>query len=62
MLVEHRRKDRMANSDAIHARLQALEERLAHCHFLLHERFIDNPPLANYDAAEKRALAQGVSL
>ena len=42
------REDTMAKRDATYARFEALEERLAHCYFLLHERFIKNPPLAKF--------------
>jgi len=42
------REDTMAKRDATYARFEALEERLAHCYFLLHERFITNPPLAKF--------------
>ncbi len=38
----------MAKRNATYARFEALEERLAHCYFLLHERFIKNPPLAKF--------------
>jgi len=38
----------MTNSEAIYARFETLEESLAHCYFLLHERFIDDPPLAKF--------------
>jgi hypothetical protein len=48
MVVEHPREDRMTNSNAIYARFEALEERLAHCYFLLQERFINDPPLAKF--------------
>jgi len=43
----------MAKRNATYARFEALEERLAHCYFLLHERFTANPPLARFwmDAA-----------
>ena len=52
-LTEPLKKDKMATSDAIYARFEALEERVAHCYFLLHERFIADPPLAKFwaDAA-----------
>src|SRR2546422_5965539 len=48
MVVEHSRKDRMTNSNAIYAGFEALEEHLAHCYFLLHQRFIEDPPLAKF--------------
>ena len=38
----------MTKRDAIYARFEAFEEQLAHCYFLLHERFIANPPLAKF--------------
>jgi len=41
----------MTTCKQIYARFEALEERLAHCYFTLHERFITNPPLARFWAA-----------
>ena len=38
----------MTNSNAIYAGFEALEEHLAHCYFLLHQRFIEDPPLAKF--------------
>jgi hypothetical protein len=32
----------------IYARFEGFEEQLAHCYFMLHERFIANPPLAKF--------------
>ena len=32
----------------IYAKFEVFEEQLAHCYFLLHERFISNPPLARF--------------
>src|SRR5437016_12839059 len=31
-----------------YAKFEAFEEQLAHCYFMLHERFIANPPLAKF--------------
>lgn len=43
----------MTNSEAIYAKYESFEEQLAHCYFLLHERFIADPQLAKFwaDAA-----------
>ena len=38
----------MTKTKKIYARFEAFEEQLAHCYFLLHERFIANPPLAKF--------------
>jgi hypothetical protein len=38
----------MTKTKAIYARFEGFEEQLAHCYFLLHERFIANPPLAKF--------------
>jgi hypothetical protein len=38
----------MTKVDAIYTRLEALEEQLAHCYFVLQERFIANPRLAKF--------------
>ena len=38
----------MTKTDRTYARFEAFEEQLAHCYFLLHERFIANPPLAKF--------------
>jgi hypothetical protein len=32
----------------IYAKFESFEEQLAHCYFMLHERFITNPPLARF--------------
>src|SRR5438094_8688015 len=32
----------------IYAKFEVFEEQLAHCYFMLHERFIANPPLATF--------------
>src|SRR2546427_295776 len=42
------REDKMTRHDMIYAKFETLEEQLAHCYFLLHERFIANPPLARF--------------
>jgi len=38
----------MTKRDMIYAKFETLEEQLGHCYFLLHERFIANPPLARF--------------
>jgi hypothetical protein len=38
----------VSKQDETYARFEALEERLAHCYFVLHERFIADPPLARF--------------
>ena len=38
----------MTKAEAIYAKYERFEEQLAHCYFLLHERFISNPPLAKF--------------
>jgi hypothetical protein len=38
----------MTKKEALYAKFEAVEEQLAHCYFLLHERFIANPPLAKF--------------
>jgi len=38
----------MTKRAMIYAKFETLEEQLAHCYFLLHERFIANPPLARF--------------
>jgi len=38
----------MTKADAIYAKFEALEEQLAHCYFLLNERFITSPPLGKF--------------
>ena len=41
-------EDRMSKNNAAYAKFEGFEERLAHCYFLLHERFIANPSLAKF--------------
>jgi hypothetical protein len=43
----------MTQSEAIYSKYEGFEEQLAHCYFLLHERFIADPELAKFwaDAA-----------
>ena len=41
-------EDMMTNRETIYAKFEGFEEELAHCYFLLHERFIANPPLARF--------------
>jgi hypothetical protein len=38
----------MTRTQGIYARFEVFEEQLAHCYFLLHERFINNPPVAKF--------------
>ena len=38
----------MTKREAIYTRFEKIEEQIAHCYFLLHERFIANPPLAKF--------------
>jgi hypothetical protein len=41
-------EDTMTEREAIYTRYEKFEEQLAHCYFLLHERFIADPPLARF--------------
>ena len=41
-------EDTMTKINTIYARFEALEEQLAHCYFVLQERFIANPPLSKF--------------
>jgi len=41
-------EDTMTQREAIYTRYEKFEEELAHCYFLLHERFIADPPLARF--------------
>ena len=38
----------MTKTKCIYERFEGFEEQVAHCYFLLHERFIANPPLAKF--------------
>ena len=38
----------MTKLESIYTKFEGFEEQLAHCYFLLHERFIANPPLARF--------------
>ena len=38
----------MTKREMIYAKFEGFEEQLAHCYFVLHERFIANPPLARF--------------
>ncbi len=38
----------MTKTTETYARFEVFEEQLAHCYFLLHERFIADPPLAKF--------------
>jgi hypothetical protein len=42
------KEDTMTKTEAIYAKYERFEEQLAHCYFRLHERFISNPPLAQF--------------
>ncbi len=42
------KEDTMTKTEALYAKYERFEEQLAHCYFLLHERFISNPPLAQF--------------
>src|SRR5262245_14507806 len=42
------REDKMAKLDYIYSKFEALEEQIAHCYFLLQERFLTNPQLAKF--------------
>jgi hypothetical protein len=41
-------EEQMTRSEMIYARFEAFEEQLAHCYFLLHERFIATSGLAKF--------------
>src|SRR5207253_2229995 len=41
-------EDRMTKREMIYTKFERFEEQLGHCYFLLHERFITNPPLARF--------------
>src|SRR6516225_6491872 len=42
------KEDTMTKTETIYAKYERFEEQLAHCYFVLHERFIANPPLAKF--------------
>src|SRR5215813_8184753 len=42
------REDTMTKSQTVYSKFEKFEEQLAHCYFLLHERFIANPRLAKF--------------
>src|SRR2546429_3637449 len=44
----HLLEDTMTKTKGIYARFEAFEEQLAHCYFLLHERFIADSSLAKF--------------
>src|SRR5436853_3340610 len=44
----HLREDTMAKRETIYTKFEGFEEQIAHCYFLLHERFIANRPLARF--------------
>ena len=39
-------EDTMTKRETLYARFERFEEQIAHCYFMLHERFIANPALA----------------
>jgi hypothetical protein len=41
-------EDTMTKRETLYAKFEGFEEQIAHCYFLLHERFIANPPLARF--------------
>src|SRR5690348_16898986 len=41
-------EDTMTKREAVYTRYEKFEEELAHCYFLLHERFISDPSLARF--------------
>jgi hypothetical protein len=41
-------EDTMTQREAVYTKYEKFEEELAHCYFLLHERFIADPPLARF--------------
>jgi hypothetical protein len=41
-------EDTMTKRETLYAKFEGFEEQIAHCYFLLHERFIANPPLAKF--------------
>src|SRR5215470_8359974 len=42
------KEDRMTKSQSTYSKFERLEEQLAHCYFVLHERFITTPSLAKF--------------
>jgi hypothetical protein len=42
------KEDNMTKLQTTYTKFEAFEEQLAHCYFLLNERFISNPPLAKF--------------
>jgi hypothetical protein len=42
------RRFHVTKQEEMYGRFEALEERLAHCYFVLQERFIGDPPLAKF--------------
>jgi hypothetical protein len=44
----HPEEDRMTKCQRIYATFETFEEQLAHCYFMLHERFIANPQLSKF--------------
>jgi hypothetical protein len=41
-------EDTMTKQETLYAKFEGFEEQIAHCYFMLHERFIANPPLARF--------------
>jgi len=47
-LAGHFKEDRMAKTDAVYSKFESLEEELAHCYFVLQEKFITKPRLSRF--------------
>ncbi len=47
-LLKRPMEDTMTKVEGVYAKFEALEEEIAHCYFLLHERFIANPRLSRF--------------
>jgi hypothetical protein len=47
-LADSIEEDTMTKRETLYAKFEGFEEEIAHCYFLLHERFIANPPLAKF--------------
>lgn len=41
-------EDTMTKRETLYAKFEGFEEQIAHCYFLLHERFVANVPLARF--------------
>src|SRR5262249_12074059 len=55
-------EDNMTKHQMTYAKFEALEEKLAHCYFILHEHFITQPALAKFwlDAAMDELQHQSI--